>query len=95
MWVQSLGKEDPVEEDMAIQFDILAQRMPQTEEPGRLQPISDLARAQVYTTGKWLKEEMNPGSLILDPGLQITLLKFLMRTMTVLTTTFSLTISVA
>ena len=36
-WVQSLGWEDPLEEEMAIHSSILAWRIPWTEEPGRLQ----------------------------------------------------------
>ena len=36
-WVQSLGWEDPLEEEMAIHSNILAWRIPWTEEPGRLQ----------------------------------------------------------
>ena len=35
--VQSLGQEDPLEEDMATHSSILAWRIPWTEEPGRLQ----------------------------------------------------------
>ena len=35
--VQSLGGEDPLEESMATHSSILAQRIPQTEEPGGLQ----------------------------------------------------------
>ena len=35
--VQSLGQEDPLEEDMATHFSILAWRIPWTEEPGSLQ----------------------------------------------------------
>ena len=35
--VQSLGREDPLEEGMATPSSILAQRIPWTEEPGRLQ----------------------------------------------------------
>ena len=35
--VQSLGREDPLEEDMATHSSILAWRSPWTEEPGRLQ----------------------------------------------------------
>ena len=35
-WVPSLGLEDPLEKGMAIHFSILAWRIPQTEEPGRL-----------------------------------------------------------
>ena len=34
MWVQSLGREDPLEEGMATHSSILAWRMPWTEEPG-------------------------------------------------------------
>ena len=36
MWVQSLGGEDPLEEGMATHSNILAWRIPRTEEPGRL-----------------------------------------------------------
>ena len=35
--VQSLGREDPLEEGMATHPSILAWEIPQTEEPGRLQ----------------------------------------------------------
>ena len=38
-WVQSLGQEDPLEEEMAIHSDILAGRIPRAEESGRLQSI--------------------------------------------------------
>ena len=37
MQAQSLGQEDPLEEEMATHFRILAWRIPSTEEPGRLQ----------------------------------------------------------
>ena len=40
MWenqVQSLGREDPLEEEMATHSSILAWRIPWTEEPGGLQ----------------------------------------------------------
>ena len=36
-WVQSLGREDPLEKEMATHFSILAWRIPWTEEPGGLQ----------------------------------------------------------
>jgi len=39
MWVQSLGLEDPLEKGMATHSSILAWRIPQTEEPGRLQSV--------------------------------------------------------
>ena len=35
--VQSLGREDPLEKEMVTHSSILAQRIPWTEEPGRLQ----------------------------------------------------------
>ena len=35
--VQSLGREDPLEKEMATHSSILAWRIPWTEEPGRLQ----------------------------------------------------------
>ena len=38
-WVQSLGREDPLEEGTATHSSILACRIPWTEEPGGLQPI--------------------------------------------------------
>ena len=37
--VQSLGWEDPLEEEMATHSGILAWRIPWTEEPGRLQSM--------------------------------------------------------
>ena len=39
IWVQSLGWEDPLEEEMASHSSILAWRIPWTEEPGRLQSM--------------------------------------------------------
>ena len=42
MWdtqVQSLGGEDPLEKEMAPHSSILAWRIPQIEEPGRLQSM--------------------------------------------------------
>ena len=38
-WVQSLGQEDPLEEEMAPYSSILAWRIPWTEEPGGLQSM--------------------------------------------------------
>ena len=39
MQVQSLGWEDPLEEEMATHASILAWKIPWTEESGKLQPI--------------------------------------------------------
>ena len=38
-WVLSLGREDPLEQEMATHSSILAWRIPGTEETGRLQPM--------------------------------------------------------
>ena len=38
-WVQSLGQEDALEEEMATHSSILAWRIPWTEEPGGIQPV--------------------------------------------------------
>ena len=54
-WVQSLGWEDPLEEDTAAYSSTLAWGIPWTEEPGGLQPIGlqrvgcDLEIEQVNT----------------------------------------------
>ena len=37
--VQSLCWEDPLEKGMATHFSILAQRIPWSDKPGRLQPV--------------------------------------------------------
>ena len=39
MWVQSLSREDPLEEEMATQSSLLAWRIPWTEESGGLQSV--------------------------------------------------------
>ena len=38
-WVQTLGREDPLEEGMATHSSILAWRIPWIEDPGRLQSM--------------------------------------------------------
>ena len=38
-WVQSLGREDLLEKEMATHSSILAWKIPWTEEPGRLQSM--------------------------------------------------------
>ena len=42
MWVLSLGWEDPLEKEMAIQSSTLAWKIPWTEEPGKLQSMGSL-----------------------------------------------------
>ena len=42
MWetrIQSLGREDPLEKEMATGSNVLTWRIPGTEEPGGLQPL--------------------------------------------------------
>ena len=48
-WVWSLGREDPLEEEMATHSSILAWRIPWTEEPGGLQAIGSQSQTQL----KW------------------------------------------
>ena len=38
-WVRSLGREDPLEKEMAPHSSILAWKIPWTEEPGTLQSV--------------------------------------------------------
>ena len=38
-WVGSLGREDPLEKEMATHSSTLAWKIPWTEEPGRLQSM--------------------------------------------------------
>ena len=42
--VQSLGQEDPLEEEMPTHSSILAWEIPWTEQPGRLQPMESKKR---------------------------------------------------
>ena len=57
-WVESLGGEDPLEEEMATHSSIFAWEIPRTEEPGGLQSIesqsvgqdrSDLVHTPAYS----------------------------------------------
>ena len=43
-WVLSLGREDPLEKEMATHSSILAWRIPGTEEPSRLQSMVSQVR---------------------------------------------------
>ena len=42
--VRSLGREDPLEKEMATHYSILAWRVPWTEEPGRLHTVHEVAK---------------------------------------------------
>ena len=39
-WVQSLGREDPLDKEMATHSGTLAWKIPWTEKPGRLQSMA-------------------------------------------------------
>ena len=43
-WVQYLGREDPLEKEMAINASLLARKIPWTEEPGRLHTVHRAAK---------------------------------------------------
>ena len=46
-WVRSLGREDPLEKEMATHSSILAWRIPWTEEPGGLQSMGSQSRTRL------------------------------------------------
>ena len=48
MWVQSLGQEDPLEESMGTHSNVLAWRIPYTEEPGRLQSMGSQRATKTF-----------------------------------------------
>ena len=45
-WVQSLGREDPLEREIATHSSILVWRIPRTEEPGGQKNQSGVAKSQ-------------------------------------------------
>ena len=50
MWetlVRSLGREDPMEKEMTTHSSILSWRIPQTEEPGRLQSMGSQSQTRL------------------------------------------------
>ena len=49
-WVQSLGREDLLEKEMATHSSILAWKIPWTEEPGRLQSMGSQRVGHDWTT---------------------------------------------
>ena len=62
-WVQSLGREDPLEEGMAAHSSVLARRMPWTEEPGGLQSMGSQRvghdkETNTFTSGPKLFNEL-------------------------------------
>ena len=47
IWVQALGREDLLEEVMAVHSSISAWKIPWTEEPGRLHTVHGVAESGV------------------------------------------------
>ena len=52
-WVQSLGGKDPLEKEMAIHSNILAWRIPWTEESGGLQSLRLQRVNMSFTPSSW------------------------------------------
>ena len=46
-WVRSLGREDPLEKEMAIYSSTIAWKIPWTEEPGRLQSMGEQSQTRL------------------------------------------------
>ena len=51
MQVQSLGREDPLEKEMATHSNILAWRIPWTEEPGGLHTVNGVPKSWTRLSG--------------------------------------------
>ena len=49
MWFQSLGREDPLEKEVATHSSILAWEIPRTEEPGGLQSMDGITKESHQT----------------------------------------------
>ena len=47
LWVGSLSREDPLQEEMATHSSILAWKIPWTGEPGRLQSMRSVAESRI------------------------------------------------
>ena len=52
-WVRSLGREDPLEKEMAIHSSILAWRIPWMEKPSRLQSTGSQRVRHDWATSPW------------------------------------------
>ena len=65
-WVRSLSQEDPLKKGMATRSSIIAWKIPQTEEPGRLQSMGlQRVRHNRATNNTW--------ALVLTKGAMMTL----------------------
>ena len=54
-WVQSLGREDPLEKELTTHLSILAWRIPQTEEPGGLQSTRSQRVGHTHKKKSWTR----------------------------------------
>ena len=68
--VRSLGREDPVEEGMATHSNILAWRIPWTEEPGGLQSMGSQSQTRLRTQEH--KEQALVVEEVLEEGMGVT-----------------------
>ena len=65
-WVQSLGQEDTLEEEMATHSSILAWKIPWTEEPGRLQSMGSQRVGHDWVTSLHFTYHLLPHPIPLD-----------------------------
>ena len=63
-WVQSLGREDPLEKGMTTHSSILAWRIPWTEEPGEVQSLASQRVRHDWKTNPSWKWRGSPGKRI-------------------------------
>ena len=73
LWVQSLGQDDPLEEEMATHSNILAWKIPWTEEPGRLYGVAKSQTqlndwAQSYPTESTMNKGLHLDAMQEIPG---------------------------
>ena len=57
--IQSLGQEDPLEEEMATHSSILALEIQWTEEPGGLESIGSQSRTQLKRLNRYTQHKVN------------------------------------
>ena len=69
MWVQSLGQEDPLEENMAINSTILTWEIPGTEGPDGLWSVGSPVGDQNSNASSTVKQRVHAGSLQSCPTL--------------------------
>ena len=67
-WVQSLGREDPLEEDMAAHSGFLAWRIPWTEESGFASPCGCRVRHNLGTKPQYILREKRPTNKVTLDG---------------------------